>query len=87
MPLAACPTSRIADEITAARHSNYVVFLHRVPFAHDIFRLGFHTGFREGSTYQQHQYTDLELPVRMLDNDFRNPDLDRYIERFLEYKP
>jgi len=23
----------------------------------------------------------------MLDNDFRNPDLDRYVERFFEYEP
>jgi len=40
------------------------------------------TGFREDCTYQQQQFKALELPVGMLDNDFRNPDLDRYVERF-----
>ncbi|WP_135827116.1 DUF6610 family protein [Halorussus ruber] len=87
MALSARPTSRIATEITTARQADHVAFLHRVPFALDAFRLGFLTGFREDCTYQQHQYTDLELPVGMLDNDFRNPDLDRYVERFFEYEP
>ncbi|WP_115864206.1 DUF6610 family protein [Halorussus litoreus] len=87
MALSARPTSSIATEITAARQADHVAFLHRVPFALDAFRLGFLTGFREDCTYQQHQYTDLDLPVGMLDNDFRNPDLDRYVERFFEYEP
>ncbi|WP_282352279.1 DUF6610 family protein [Haloferax volcanii] len=87
MALSARPTSSIAIEITAARQADHVAFLHRVPFALDAFRLGFLTGFREDCTYQQQQYTDLDLPVGMLDNDFRNSDLERYIERFFEYEP
>jgi hypothetical protein len=87
MALSARPTSRIATEITAARQADHEAFLHRIPFALDAFQLGFLTGFREDCTYQQQQYTDLELPVGMLDNDFRNPDLDRYVERFFEYEP
>jgi len=64
-----------------------VAFLHRVPFAYDAHRLGFLTGFREDCTYQQQHFKALELPVGMLDNDFRNPDLDRYVERFFEHEP
>jgi len=30
-------------------------------------------GFREDCGYQQSQYQDLNIPVGMLDNDFRNP--------------
>ena len=87
MALAARTTSSTANEIAAARQTDYLAFLHRVPFALDAFNLGFLTGFREDCTYQQKQYTDLELPVGMLDNDFRNPDLTRYVERFFRYEP
>lgn len=71
----------------SARQADYVAFLHRVPFAIDAFDLGFLTGFREDCSYQQQQFQHLELPVGMLDNDFRNPNLDRYAERLLEHEP
>jgi len=87
MALTASTTSSAASEITAARQADHVAFLHRVPFAFDALGLGFLTGFREDCTYQQQQFKALELPVGMLDNDFRNPDLDRYVERFFEYEP
>jgi hypothetical protein len=80
-------SSSIATEIIAARQADQIAFLHRVPFALEAFRLGFLTGFREDCSYQQQQYTNLELPVGMLDNDFRNPDLERYVARFFEYEP
>ncbi len=72
---------------TDARQAAYVAFLHRVPFALDALNMGFLPGFREGCTYQQSQFDTLECPVGMLDNDVRNPDLDRYIDRALEYEP
>lgn len=87
MALTATTTSGIANEIETARQADQIAFLHRAPFAFDAFRLGFLTGFREDCTYQQQQYKDLEIPVGMLDNNFRNPDLDRYVERFFEYEP
>lgn len=87
MAFTARPTSSIATGITAARQADHVAFLHRVPFALDAFQLGFLTGFREDCSYQQQQYTGLELPVGMLDNDFRDPDLDRYIDRFFRHEP
>ena len=87
MALTASTTSNAASEIATARQADHVAFLHRVPFAFDAFRLGFLTGFREDCTYQQQQFNALELPVGMLDNDFRNPDLDRYVERFFEHEP
>ena len=75
------------DAYTDARQAEYVAFLHRVPFAIDALNLGFLTGFREDCSYQQRQFLNLDLPVGMLDNDFRNPDLDRYTERVLEHGP
>jgi hypothetical protein len=87
MALTARTTSNAASEVAAARQADHVAFLHRVPFAYDAHRLGFLTGFREDCTYQQQQFNALELPVGMLDNDFRNPDLDRYVERFFEHEP
>jgi len=82
------PSSTRSIEIhTDARQAAYVAFLHRVPFATDALALGFLPGFREDCTYQQSQFDDLECPVGMLDNDFQNPDLDRYVDRALEYEP
>ncbi len=80
-------SSNSATEIRAARQADYVAFLHRVPFAIDALSLGYVTGFREDCSYQHTQYETLELPVGMLVNDFRNPDLDRYLECFREYEP
>ncbi len=72
---------------TDARQAAYVAFLHRFPFAIDALTLGFLPVFREDCTYQQSQFDTLECPVGMLDNNFRNPDLDRYVDRTLEYEP
>lgn len=87
MALTAKSTSNAASEIAAARQADHVAFLHQVPFAFDALGLGFLTGFREDCIYQQQQFKALELPVGMLDNDFRNADLDRYVERFFEHEP
>jgi hypothetical protein len=59
MVLAARTPSSPTSEIAAARQTDYVAFLHRVPFALDAFNLGFLTDFREDCTYQQTQYTGL----------------------------
>ena len=64
-----------------------MAFLHRAPFAFDACKLGFLPGFREDCGCQQFQYQDLNIPVGILDNDFRNPDLDRYVTRFFEHEP
>lgn len=81
------PSSSATESHSAARQAAYVAFLHRVPFVIDALKLGFLPGFREDCTYQQSQFDDLECPVGMLDNDFRNPDLDRYVDRVLEHEP
>ena len=70
-----------------ARQADYVAFLHRVPFAIDALNMGFLPGFREDCSYQQQQFIDLECPVGMLDNDFRSPNLDRYVNRVFEHEP
>jgi hypothetical protein len=82
------PVSNSSTEThTDARQAAYVAFLHRVPFSIDALTLGFLPGFREDCTYQQSQFDGLECPVGMLDNEFRNPDLDRYVNRALDYEP
>ena len=87
MSLEISPSSSSARAIAAARQADSVAFLHRAPFAFDAYKLGFLPGFREDCGYQQSQYQDLDIPVGILDNDFRNPDLDRYVARFFEHEP
>ncbi|WP_408960534.1 DUF6610 family protein [Natrinema sp. 74] len=87
MSLDISPSSGTAHEIAAARQAASVAFLHRAPFALDAYKLGFLPEFREDCGYQQTKYQDLDIPVGMLDNDFRNPDLDRYVARFFEHEP
>lgn len=53
----------------------------------DALTLGFLPGFREDCGYQATQFDTLRLPVGMLDNDFRNPDLERFVDRFFKYEP
>jgi len=67
--------SSTASDIAAARQTDQIAFLHRVPFTLDAYKLGFLPGFREDCGYQETQYQNLSIPVGMLDNDFRNPDL------------
>jgi len=79
--------SSTASDIAAARQTDQIAFLHRVPFTLDAYKLGFLPGFREDCGYQETQYQNLSIPVGMLDNDFRNPDLERFVDRFFEYEP
>ena len=69
------------------RQADYVALLHRVPFAIDALNMGFLPGFHEDCSYQQQQFTNLTCPVGMLNNDFRNPNLSRYVERIFEHEP
>ncbi|WP_254538735.1 DUF6610 family protein [Halomarina litorea] len=80
-------SGRARDAVSTARQAQYIALLHRVPFALDAAHLGFLPGFREDCTYQQSSLCGLDLSVGMLDNDFRNPDLERYVERVIEYEP
>ena len=82
MSLEISPSSSSARAIAAARQADSVAFLHRAPFAFDAYKLGFLPGFREDCGYLQSQYQGLNIPVGMLDNDFRNPDLDRCLPLF-----
>lgn len=42
---------------------------------------------REDYTYQDEDLPNVDYPVLMMDNDFRDPDVDRYLEKFEEYDP
>jgi len=58
--------------------------LHRHPFATEAYELGFAV---EDYGYQTEEYRNVDLPVNILDNDFRDPNLDRYLKRFEELDP
>lgn len=66
---------------------NYVGFLHRHPFATDAYELGFAPGVREDYTYVAEAYPNVELPVVILDNKFRDPDVERYLAQFETHDP
>ncbi|WP_395166372.1 DUF6610 family protein [Natrinema pallidum] len=79
--------SQPAASSGAAVRADYVAFLHRYPFALDAFRLGFATGVREDYRLRQHMHDAIDVPVIVLDNDFRDPDLERLRDRVREYEP
>jgi hypothetical protein len=76
-----------SEAIERARRVEYVAFLHRVPFAVDAHRLGYATGVCEDYTLQQSQYANVDVPVSVLDNDFRNPDVERWTRVFERHEP
>lgn len=69
------------DDIASARRTKYVAFLHRHPFATDAYEIGFLPGVREDYTLQTGNLSNVDCPVLMVDNDFRDPNLERYLER------
>lgn len=44
-------------------------------------------GIREDYSYQADGYPNVSLPVLFLDNDFRDPDLDRYLDKVQTLEP
>lgn len=46
-----------------------------------------HHGVREDYRYGTEQLPNVDLPVVVLDNDFRDPDVKRYLDRFDTYDP
>jgi hypothetical protein len=69
------------DAIARARRAKYVAFLHRHPFVTDAYDLGFLPGIREDYSLQIDNLANVATPVLMVDNDFRDPDTERYVER------
>lgn len=74
-------------DIETARRAEYVAFLSRHPFATDAHDLGFVTGVREDCRLQIDHLRNVDVPLGMLDNDFKNPDLERYLETFRACEP
>ncbi|MFB9808147.1 DUF6610 family protein [Haladaptatus pallidirubidus] len=56
--------------------AEYVAFIHHVPCATDALYIGLRSGVQADCTYHQQQFTALDLPIRMLDTDFRYQDYD-----------
>lgn len=73
--------------LNEAQQADYIGFLHRHPFATDAYELGYAVGVREDYSYQIRDVPNVDLPVNILDNDFRDPDTDRYLERFEKVDP
>lgn len=73
--------------IEVARRAEYVGFLHRAPFATEAYALGFVTGAREDCRIQDSNLRNVDIPILMLDNDFKRPNLERYLNRFREVEP
>lgn len=61
--------------------------MHRHPFATDAYNLGYAIGVREDYDFQTDELENVDLPVNILDNEFHDPDIDRYIEQFEKYNP
>jgi len=54
----------------------------------DAFSCGYLVGNREDSTYQlTEEHNNVDLPQGFLDNDYEDPDLDRFIEVYDERQP
>ena len=70
-----------------AQQVQYIGFLHRHPYATDAYELGFAPGVREDYRYGTYSVPNVDLPVVVLDNDFHNPDIHRYLEYFEKYDP
>jgi len=77
----------VPEAIQDAIQTRWVGFTFRVPFVLDAYRLGFSVGVREDYGYQADEYPALDLPVHILDNDFRDPDLERYLDVFETVQP
>jgi len=77
----------VAEKVARARQATYVAFLSRHPFATDAYEAGFVTGIREDCSLQTTALRNVDVPILMLDNDFKNPDLQRYLSRFREIEP
>jgi hypothetical protein len=69
------------DSIATARRAQYIGFLHRHPFVTDAYDLGFLPGIREDYSFQTGTLANVDAPILMVDNDFRNPNVDRFVER------
>lgn len=53
----------------------------------DAYELGYAPGIREDYTYRTNSYPNVSLPVVILDNDFHDPDIERYVDAFDRYDP
>lgn len=80
-------TSLYRISIEEAQQTDYIGFLHRHPFTTDAYELGYAPGVREDYSYRNEAYPNVDLPVVILDNDFRDPDVDRYLDQFEQYDP
>ena len=69
------------EDVAAARQAEYIAFLHRHPFATDAYELGFLPGVREDYSLQIDDSANVDVPILMVDNDFRDPDPERYVAR------
>ncbi|MFC7009372.1 DUF6610 family protein [Halalkalicoccus salilacus] len=58
-----------------------VAYTGRHPGVTDAWALGYTTGVREDCRFQIDSYPNVSLPVLFLNNNFHDPDLDRFLDR------
>jgi hypothetical protein len=75
----------VTDRETARRPA-YIAFTHRIPFALSAYRLGFAPGFSEEYRFRS-PGPNCQMPAIFLDNNFRDPDLDRWLSLFETTQP
>lgn len=75
-------------EINTAQQADRICFTGRHPFCTDAYRLGYTVGYRKNTSgFQADDYANVDLPLDFLDNNFHDPDLDRFLDRVDRYQP
>lgn len=70
-----------------AHCADYVAATLRAPYAVDAAELGFALGRREDYAFRTDRYETLDLEPYFLDNDFRDPDLERFVTIVRDAQP
>lgn len=75
-----------SQSIAAARNASWIVHTGRYPHIFDAARLGFVTGHREDLSYGWTP-EEVTLKTSFLDNDYEDPDLNRFVEAVHTQRP
>lgn len=75
-----------ADTSSTLQRVDWVCFTGRYPYVFDAARLGYAVGHRENESYQWSP-SEVSLPVHFLDNNYRDANLSRFVNRVREYNP
>lgn len=80
------PVPDIPAEIADARNADWVVHTGRYPHVFDAARLGYTIGHREDLSYGWVP-DEVTLRTQFLDNNYENPDLERFVDGVFQHAP